>query len=133
MDLRAGLPENLTVTVNRTDWAASPGFADAMRVTELILGGIAVLILALVALSLVNIQLVAMRQRVREIGVRRAFGATSGRVFVTVLLESLVATTVAGIIGIAIVVAVLRSDWVVPNLLQWARLQVLFLRSSHCG
>jgi len=87
---------------------------DSMATFELITGGIAALILALGALSLINIQLVAMRQRVREIGVRRAFGATSGRVFVSVLLESLVATTVAGIVGIAIVVAVLRSDWVVP-------------------
>lgn len=118
MDLRAGLPDGQSVSVDRTDWASQPGSEDAMRTFELITGGIAVLILALGALSLINIQLVAMRQRVREIGVRRAFGATSGRVFVSVLLESLVATTVAGIIGIAIVVAVLRSDWVVPAMFQ---------------
>lgn len=113
MDLRAGLPEGQTVMINRTDWAATPGSEGAMATFELITGGIAVLILALGALSLINIQLVAMRQRVREIGVRRAFGATSGRVFFSVLLESLVATTVAGIIGIAIVVAVLRSEWLI--------------------
>ncbi len=81
-----------------------------MATFELITGGIAVAHPRRSgALSLINIQLVAMRQRVREIGVRRAFGATSGRVFFSVLLESLVATTVAGIVGIAIVVAVLRS------------------------
>ncbi|MGL3149867.1 ABC transporter permease [Microbacterium sp. A82] len=118
MDLRAGLPEGQSVMVNRSDWASQPGMEDSMRTFEMITGGIAVLILGLGALSLINIQLVAMRQRVREIGVRRAFGATSGRVFVSVLLESLVATTVAGIIGIAIVVAVLRSDWVVPAMFQ---------------
>jgi putative ABC transport system permease protein len=37
-------------------------------------------------------------------------------VFVSVLLESLVATTVAGVIGIAIVIAILRSDWVVTSM-----------------
>lgn len=116
MDLRAGLPDGQEVGVIRSDWGAMSGAEDAMRTFELITGGIAVLILALGALSLVNIQLVAMRQRVREIGVRRAFGATSGRVFTSVLLESLVATTVAGIIGIAIVVAVLRSDWVIQGI-----------------
>ncbi|GAB3600950.1 ABC transporter permease [Microbacterium tumbae] len=116
MDLRSGMPEGQDVSVNRTDWGAGMGMEEAMRTFELITGGIAVLILALGALSLVNIQLVAMRQRVREIGVRRAFGATSGRVFVTVLLESLVATTVAGVIGIAIVVAVLRSEWIVTSM-----------------
>ncbi|WP_217184486.1 ABC transporter permease [Streptomyces sp. AC495_CC817] len=114
MDLRAGLPEGQSVSVSRSDWAAQPGAMDSMATFEMITGGIAALILALGALSLINIQLVAMRQRVREIGVRRAFGATGGRVFVSVLLESLVATTVAGIIGIAVVVAILRSDWVVP-------------------
>lgn len=118
MDLRAGLPDGQTVSVSRSDWASQPGAMDSMATFELITGGIAVLILALGALSLINIQLVAMRQRVREIGVRRAFGATSGRVFVSVLLESLVATTVAGVVGIAIVVAVLRSDWVVPAMFQ---------------
>lgn len=116
MDLRAGLPEGQTVSVSRSDWAAQPGALDAQATFEMITGGIAALILGLGALSLINIQLVAMRQRVREIGVRRAFGATSGRVFFSVFLESLVATTVAGVVGIAIVVAVLRSDWVVTSL-----------------
>ncbi|WP_067198468.1 ABC transporter permease [Microbacterium sp. XT11] len=116
MDLRAGLPAGQSVSVSRSDWAAQPGALDSMATFEMITGGIAALILALGALSLVNIQLVAMRQRVREIGVRRAFGATAGRIFVSVLLESLVATTVAGLIGIAIVVAVLRSEWVVTTM-----------------
>lgn len=116
MDLRAGLPDGQTISINRSDWAAQPGAADAQATFEMVTGGIAAVILALGALSLINIQLVAMRQRVREIGVRRAFGATSGRVFFSVFLESLVATTVAGMVGIAIVVAVLRSEWVVTSL-----------------
>lgn len=116
MDLRAGLPEGQTVSVNRSDWGAQPGAMDAQATFEMVTAGIAALILALGALSLINIQLVAMRQRVREIGVRRAFGASSGRVFFSVFLESLVATTVAGVIGIAIVVAVLRSDLLVTTM-----------------
>lgn len=116
MDLRARLADGQSVTVHRTDWGAQPGYADVQRMFEMITGGIAVLILALGALSLINIQLVAMRQRVREIGVRRAFGATAGRVFTSVMLESLVATTVAGIIGIAIVVALLRSPFIVESM-----------------
>lgn len=116
MDLRAGLPAGESIMVDRRDWGASSGIRDAQAMTELILGGVAGLILALGALSLINIQLVAMRQRVREIGVRRAFGATAGRVFTAVLLESLVATTVAGIIGIALVVAVLRSPLLLDSM-----------------
>ncbi|MFE6734170.1 ABC transporter permease [Microbacterium sp. NPDC057650] len=108
MDLRSGLPDGQDVMVDRTDIGAQSGYAESMRIQELVMGGIAGLILALGALGLINIQLVAMRQRVREIGVRRAFGATTARVFSTVFLESLVATTVAGVIGIALTVAVLR-------------------------
>jgi len=120
MDLRAGLPEGQQVIVNRTDWGANPGYLEGQRMVELLIGGVAALILGLGALSLINVQLVAMRQRVREIGVRRAFGATAGRIFTTVLLESLVATTVAGVIGIAIVVTALRmpmlTEWMFPAL-----------------
>jgi len=63
-------------------------------------------------LGLVNIQLVAMRQRIREIGVRRSFGATAGRIFTAVLLESVVATAVAGVVGIVLAVAVMRTPMV---------------------
>ena len=59
-----------------------------------------------------NIQLVAMRQRIREIGVRRSFGATGGRIFTSVLLESVVATAVAGIVGIMLAIAIMRAPFV---------------------
>jgi putative ABC transport system permease protein len=83
---------------------------------QLITGSIAGIVLLLGGLSLVNIQLVAMRQRIREIGVRRSFGATGGRIFTAVMLESVVATTVAGIAGIAIAVAIMRSPMVMDGL-----------------
>ncbi|MFF2488855.1 ABC transporter permease [Microbacterium sp. NPDC058062] len=111
-DLRAGLDDSTEVSVTRTDWASRPDAQSSMAVFELITGGIAALVLLLGGLGLVNIQLVAMRQRIREIGVRRSFGATQGRIFTSVLLESVVATAVAGVIGIAIAVAVLKAPFV---------------------
>ena len=112
MDLRAGLDEGLMLSLNRSDWGSQSGYTDSILVFQLVSGAIAGIVLLLGALSLVNVQLVAMRQRIREIGVRRSFGATSGRVFAAVLLENLVATTVAGIVGIVLVVVVMRSEWV---------------------
>nr|WP_243847495.1 ABC transporter permease [Microbacterium ulmi] len=111
MDLRAGL-ENAEVHVNRSDWGSRPEAQAGSMIFELITGSIAGLVLLLGGLGLVNIQLVAMRQRIREIGVRRSFGATGGRIFSSVLLESVVATAVAGVIGIAIAIAVLRAPFV---------------------
>ncbi|MGX1701321.1 ABC transporter permease [Microbacterium sp. NPDC055357] len=111
MDLRAGL-ENTDVSVSRSDWGSRPDMAASTVVFELVTGSIAALVLLLGGLGLVNIQLVAMRQRIREIGVRRSFGATAGRIFTSVMLESVVATAVAGVVGIAIAIVVLRAPFV---------------------
>lgn len=69
---------------------------------------VGVLVLALGALSLVNITLVTVKHRVREIGIRRSFGATSGRVFFSIMLESVVATAVAGLVGVAMAIWAVR-------------------------
>jgi putative ABC transport system permease protein len=70
--------------------------------------GVTVVALVLGALGLVNIGLVSVRTRMREIGIRRSLGATSGRIFTSVLLESVAATTLAGVLGVAIAIITLR-------------------------
>ncbi len=70
-----------------------------------VIGGI---VIALGALGLLTVSIVTVKQRVREIGIRRAMGASARRVFLSVFLESVVATTVAGFIGVALSVATLR-------------------------
>ena len=71
----------------------------------MVIGGI---IVFLGALGLLNVAIVTVRQRVREIGIRRAVGASAARVFFAVFMESVVATFVAGIIGVGIAVVVVR-------------------------
>ena len=70
--------------------------------------GAGVFIMILGALSLVNISLVTVRQRIHEIGVRRSFGATSRRIFFSIMLESVVATVVAGVVGVGMAIVALR-------------------------
>lgn len=106
--LRAAAGSGVQVDVQRADWGSRPETQQSAQMFELITGLVAGLVLLLGGLGLVNIQLVAMRQRIREIGVRRSFGATSGRIFTAVLLENVVATAVAGIVGIALAIVVLR-------------------------
>ncbi|WP_028044956.1 ABC transporter permease [Cellulomonas sp. URHE0023] len=79
------------------------------RATTYVGIGIGGLALLLGGLGLVNIALVTVRYRIREIGIRRSFGATSGRVFFGVLLESVVATFVAGLVGVTISVAIIKN------------------------
>src|SRR5690606_27795686 len=74
--------------------------------------GAALLILLLGALGLVNISLVTVRFRVREIGIRRSYGATGGRIFVGVLMESVIASVLAGADGVTAAVAPLEAPFV---------------------
>ena len=65
--------------------------------------------LLLGALGLVNIALVTLKQRIREIGIRRSFGATAGRVFFSVMMESVVATVAAGVVGVIAAVLIVKN------------------------
>jgi len=110
-EVASALGEGFVVDVQRQDYLAW-GTSDPLEPIRVVLLGIAGLILALGALSLVNIALVTVRQRVREIGIRRAFGATAPRVFLAVMLESVLATLVAGVLGVVLAIVVVQSEWV---------------------
>jgi putative ABC transport system permease protein len=103
-DLQAALPG---WQVDVTEPVGDAGVLDsAARWVIIAVSGFALL---LGGLGLLNIALVTVRQRIREIGIRRSFGATSGRVFFGVLLESVVATLVAGVVGVALAVVALEN------------------------
>lgn len=109
-DVTAAMGEGFQTDVYRQDYAAFG--EDPLLATKLVVAGIAVLILVLGALGLLNITLVTVRTRIREIGIRRSFGATAGRVFFGVMMESVVATFIAGLAGVALAVLALKNPWV---------------------
>lgn len=117
-DLRSALP-GASVDANRSDWE-SWGGPDPLLPLQLTLVGTAVVILLLGALGLVTVAVVSIRQRVREFGIRRAFGASRSRIFVAVMLESVVGTVVAGAIGIALCIFAYRLPAVQEILTQGA-------------
>ena len=105
-DLTARLGEGYNVDVSRSDYGA---FMDDPTATLRMMAlGIGSVILLLGALGLLNIALVTVRQRIREIGIRRSMGATAGRVFFSVMMESIVATAVAGAVGVMLAVILLK-------------------------
>lgn len=105
------------VEVNRSDYLAYAD-EDPLREVTLVVGAIAGVILLLGALSLLNVALVTIQQRVREVGIRRSFGATTGRVFFSVMMESVVATVVAGGVGVMLAVGVVTNPWVADRVLR---------------
>ena len=103
-DLDARFGQGSTQTTDNL--SSSGAFSADSFTTGATMAGALVMVLG--ALSLVNISLVTVRQRIHEIGVRRSFGATSRRIFFSIMLESVVATIVAGIVGIGLAIAALR-------------------------
>jgi len=106
-DMAGSLGEGYQVEAWRDDYLAW-GNDDPLLIVRLLVGGVAVVVLLLGALGLVNIALVTIKYRIREIGIRRSFGASAGRIFFGVMMESVVATAVAGVAGVALAVLGVR-------------------------
>lgn len=70
---------------------------DAM---DLFLGTVGAVTLALGALGVVNVMLVAVSERTREIGLRKALGATNRSILLQFFLEGILLTLCSGAIGI---------------------------------
>jgi len=72
------------------------GFLGGMRLITYIVG-IATLIAGVIAIG--NVLLITVKERTKEIGVRRALGATPSEVRGQIMLESIILTFLAGLIG----------------------------------
>ena len=68
---------------------------------DVFLGGVGIVTLALGAVGIINIMLVTVTERTREIGLRKALGATNRSILFQFFLEGLALTGISGVIGIA--------------------------------
>jgi putative ABC transport system permease protein len=67
---------------------------------DLFLGGVGIVTLSLGAIGIVNIMLVSVTERTREIGVRKALGATNGSILTQFFFEGAFLTALSGAIGL---------------------------------
>ncbi|MEC9134908.1 MAG: ABC transporter permease [Bacteroidota bacterium] len=80
------------------------GFANGMTFLSLVVG-LATILAGVIGIG--NILLISVKERTKELGVRRALGATPGEVRTQILLESVFLTLIAGIVGVILGAAVL--------------------------
>ncbi|MFA4985777.1 MAG: ABC transporter permease [Candidatus Brocadiia bacterium] len=69
---------------------------------SLLLGGIAGISLLVGGIGIMNIMLVTVTERTREIGIRKAIGAKRGSVMMQFLIESVVLSGLGGFFGVAL-------------------------------
>ncbi|MCZ6710728.1 MAG: ABC transporter permease, partial [Gammaproteobacteria bacterium] len=80
--------------------------AEAMSIATLILGAIGAISLLVGGIGIMNIMLVSVIERTREIGIRVATGARRSDILVQFLVEAMVVSGVGGLIGIGLGIAI---------------------------
>jgi putative ABC transport system permease protein len=75
---------------------------EQMGMISLVLGGIAAISLLVGGIGIMNIMLVTVTERTREIGIRRAIGAQRSSIVAQFLIEAAMLCGIGGIIGIGI-------------------------------
>ena len=96
-DIFEGNPNDFTV-MNVQEILDAVG--DIMGTFTLFLGGVAAISLLVGGIGIMNIMLVTVTERTREIGLRKALGAKKGDILAQFLVESSVISLVGGILGI---------------------------------
>ena len=69
----------------------------AVRVSGSVIAGVSLLV---GGIGVTNVMLAAIKQRIREIGVRRAIGAQQSDIFVQIMLEAFILALIGGLLGI---------------------------------
>jgi putative ABC transport system permease protein len=102
-DFAIATQESLLETANATN-----------RTLTVLLGGVAAISLLVGGIGVMNIMLVAVTERIREIGLRKALGATPGAIRRQFLVEAGVLGTCGGLFGVALGVV---GAFVLPGVL----------------
>ena len=106
-DIKITLRNLHNITDPEKDDFSVGGMADAIKTIDSVMSALTLFLVAVAAISLIvggigimNIMLVSVTERTKEIGLRKALGATDKDILVQFLLEAVILTGIGGLIGI---------------------------------
>jgi putative ABC transport system permease protein len=132
-NIRPGRDDDFTV---RTQEEIAETATATSRVMTVLLGAIAGVSLLVGGIGIMNIMLVSVTERTREIGVRMAVGARGNDILTQFLIEAVTLSSVGGIIGIICGIgasSVLSSYAHWPTLISIGSIAIAFLFSAAVG
>lgn len=132
-NIRAGRDDDFTVRTQEEIASAQTATTETMTA---LLAGVAVISLIVGGIGIMNIMLVSVTERTREIGTRMAVGAHGRDILTQFLIEAVSLSAVGGIIGIITGIAAAKviaamKNW--PSLISPASIIVAFLVSTAVG
>ena len=132
-NIRPGRDDDFTV---RTQQEIAETATATSRVMTVLLGAIAGVSLLVGGIGIMNIMLVSVTERTREIGVRMAVGARGNDILTQFLIEAVTLSSVGGFIGILCGIgasSILSSYAHWPTLISISSIAVAFLFSAAVG
>jgi putative ABC transport system permease protein len=72
------------------------------RISQFVFGGISAISLLVGSIGILNMMLITVNERVGEIGLRKALGATKYMILNQFLLEAIILTTIGGSLGVMV-------------------------------
>ncbi len=132
-NIRPGRDDDFTV---RNQQEIAEAATATSRVMTLLLGAIAGVSLVVGGIGIMNIMLVSVTERTREIGVRMAVGAHGRDILTQFLIEAVTLSSVGGVIGIICGVGASKvlsayAHW--PTLISLSSIAIAFLFSAAVG
>ena len=128
---RHGFDPSLKDAFNQWDFVEEEHIISAIfNAMDVFLGGVGIVTLGLGAVGIINIMLVSVSERTREIGVLKAIGATKRAILAQFFWEGLLLTGISGLIGIAVSAGFMgllqtfltgkMPGWDPPRLVPWS-------------
>ncbi len=131
--LRPDQPNDFSIR-NQSDFLTA--LSETTQTFTMLLAGIAAVSLLVGGIGIMNIMLVSVTERTREIGIRKALGATRMNILLQFIIEAVVLCIAGGAVGVAAGSGgsvLLRTSFGWDTSMSWAAVLLAFLFAAGVG